>query len=125
MATKKKETEESVRVVIPKPDMQIATFRLHGSEPLAVCRFGAKARDKMMAEQREGKRAKSKVVRDPKDFEGLFAEAQYRSEEGWCGLHAACIRCASISACRIVGFKMTLAKLGLFVIADGYDRDDG
>ena len=30
-----------------------------------------------------------------------------------------------ISACRLVGFKMTLAKLSTFVEADGYDKQDG
>jgi hypothetical protein len=30
-----------------------------------------------------------------------------------------------ISACRLVGFKMTLAKLSVFVVADTFDRVDG
>jgi hypothetical protein len=30
-----------------------------------------------------------------------------------------------ISACRLVGFKMTLAKLSTFVEADGFDLQDG
>jgi hypothetical protein len=30
-----------------------------------------------------------------------------------------------ISACRLVGFKMTLAKLSVFVEADGWDQQDG
>jgi hypothetical protein len=30
-----------------------------------------------------------------------------------------------ISACRTVGFKMTLAKLSVFVEADGFDKQDG
>lgn len=30
-----------------------------------------------------------------------------------------------ISACRLVGFKMTVAKLSVFVEADGLDADDG
>jgi hypothetical protein len=30
-----------------------------------------------------------------------------------------------ISACRLVGFKMTLAKMSIFVEADGFDADDG
>jgi len=120
-----KKDEASVRVTIPAPDMREAQFRFVGSEPLACCRFGAKARAKMIADQQAGRTAKSKIIRDPKDFEALFREAQYRSDEGWCGIHAACLRCAAISACRIVGFKMTLAKLGLFVIADGCDGLDG
>jgi hypothetical protein len=30
-----------------------------------------------------------------------------------------------ISACRLVGFAMTLAKLSIFIEADGYDKDEG
>jgi hypothetical protein len=30
-----------------------------------------------------------------------------------------------ISACRTVGFKMTVAKLSVFVLPDGFDKDDG
>lgn len=29
-----------------------------------------------------------------------------------------------ISACRLVGYKMTLAKLSIFIVADGWDRDE-
>jgi hypothetical protein len=47
------------------------------------------------------------------------------STQGWCGVPAGAFRQAMISACRLVGFKMTLAKLSLFVIADGIDKVDG
>jgi hypothetical protein len=45
--------------------------------------------------------------------------------EGWEGVNAASFRAAMISACRLVGFKMTLAKLSTFVEADGWDQQDG
>ena len=47
------------------------------------------------------------------------------STEGWRGIPAGAFRQAMISACRLVGFKMTLAKLSVFVHADGFDRIDG
>ncbi len=47
------------------------------------------------------------------------------SQKGWRGIPASCFRQACISACRLVGFKMTLAKLALFVEADGIDADEG
>jgi hypothetical protein len=40
-------------------------------------------------------------------------------------MHAAAMRNAMISACRLVGFKMTIAKLSVFVEADGIDERDG
>jgi len=38
---------------------------------------------------------------------------------------AATIRNAAISACRLVGFKMTLGRLSLFTEADGISASDG
>ena len=46
------------------------------------------------------------------------------AREGWLGINASAFRNAAISACRVCGFKMTIAKLSLFIIADGYDRVD-
>ena len=45
--------------------------------------------------------------------------------EGWDGIPAPAFRNACISACRLVGFAMTLAKLSIFVEADGWDADEG
>ena len=53
-----------------------------------------------------------------------FNEARYISREGWDGFNAASVRNALISACRLVGFKMTLAKMSLFVEADGWDEKE-
>lgn len=121
----KAKAEKTTRVMITAPDLRTIQFILPGTSHLCVCRFGAKAMTEMMETQAAGSTAKSKKIRKPKDFKGLFQEAQYRSKEGWCGVHAACIRCAAISACRLVGYKMTLAKLSIFTVADGYDKDDG
>ena len=45
------------------------------------------------------------------------------AQGGWPdGIPAAAFRNAMISACRLVGFKMTLAKLSVFVISDGWDK---
>ena len=54
-----------------------------------------------------------------------YEQAKHVSEEGWIGIPAPSFRNAMISACRIVGFKMTLAKLSVFVLPDGFDADDG
>ncbi|RPH38322.1 hypothetical protein EHM92_00125 [bacterium] len=68
-----------------------------------------------------GKAASSRKNREAKATDDLFQEARYISKEGWDGFNASAIRNAMISACRLVGFKMTLAKLSIFVEADGYD----
>jgi hypothetical protein len=72
----------------------------------------------------EGKSASSKRKRDPQSTDQLFQEARYISEEGWDGFHAGSIRAAMISACRLVDFKMTLAKLSIFVKQNGRDAQE-
>jgi hypothetical protein len=86
-------------------------------------RFSKKA--ELMAKMAEGKSAGSKKVRDARDYDREAEEARYRSAENWEGMNAAAFRAAMISACRLVGFKMTLAKLSTFIEADGYDKNDG
>jgi len=78
----------------------------------------------MKQKMETGKAAGSKKNREAKSTDETFEQARYRSEEGWDGFHAGSVRNAMISACRLVGFKMTLAKLSLFVEADGWDRDE-
>ncbi|MFW6342879.1 MAG: hypothetical protein ACOC00_07655 [Halothiobacillaceae bacterium] len=78
-----------------------------------------------METQAAGSTAKSKKKREARDFEADFHAAQHISEEGWVGIPAPAFRAALISACRLVGFQMTKAKLSIFVVADGIDADDG
>lgn len=116
---------------IPPPKVEVVSFRLLGGEKnggsaLGICRFSAKAQEAMEAAQRAGGTTRTKRNRPPKDFEQLFKEAAYISPEGWFGLHAAALRNAMISACRVVDFKMTHMKIsGLRVLEDGRDRFDG
>ena len=109
--------------VISAPKFGITDFFIEGTAPLVVERFSKKA--ELMAKMAEGKSAGSKKNRDARDYEKEAEEARYRSAEGWEGMNAAAFRAAMISACRLVGFKMTLAKLSTFVEADGFDKSDG
>lgn len=109
-------------VTITPPNIQTAVFKIVGTAPLVVHRFSAKAK-KMMSDKMEAGSVSNKgKKREACDFEAAFNAARYVSGEGWDGFNCAGIRCALISACRLVGFKMTLAKLSLFVIADGRDK---
>jgi hypothetical protein len=112
-------------VVISAPRMQAAEFEIVGTAPLVVNRFSHKAAEAMRAAQVAGSQAKSKKKREPKDFEALYEAAKYKSTDGWCGINAAVFRNALIGACRLVNYKMTHAKLSIFVVADGYDAIDG
>ena len=119
MDMKVKETS----VVISAPRFATVEILLQGTAPLVVARFSKKA--ELMAKMAEGGASKNKKVRNARDYDKEAEDARYRSNENWEGVNAAAFRAGMISACRLVGFKMTLAKLSTFVEADGYDVQDG
>lgn len=111
-------------VNIKPPNFRSATFSIRGMAPLVIHRFSSKTKQQMKEKMETGKAASSRRNRDPQDTDELFNNSRYVSKKGWDGFHAAAIRNAMISACRLVGFKMTLAKLSLFVEADGWDEKE-
>ena len=82
----------------------------------------AKAKGMMLDKMKEGSTAKKGKKREPLDEKATFNASRYIAKAGWDGFNVASVRCAVISACRLVGFKMTLAKLSVFVVADGVDE---
>ena len=112
-------------ITIPAPNFKVATFWIRGTSPLVGNKFSKRALDDMRQKQEAGHASKKGEKRDAKDFQRAYQEATHRSAEGWAGIPAAAFRNAMISACRVCGFAMTRAKLSVFVIADGYDPDDG
>lgn len=121
MSTK---TNSSINVAIRPPNFGTAEFMIIGESPLVIHRFSSKTKNQMKEKMETGKAASSRKNREAKDTDVLFNEARYVSSKGWDGFHAAALRCAMISACRLVGFKMTLAKLSLFTVADGWDMTE-
>lgn len=109
-------------ITITPPNFQTIKLAVKGSAPLLQLRFSAKA--EMLAKHQEGGAARSKRNRVAKDVDALFKNALHISSEGWYGIPCAAFRNAAISACRIVGYKMTLAKMAIFVEADGYEKED-
>lgn len=120
---KKQQADE--QITIKAPAMRIAKFKLRGTAPYVQNAFPEKARELMRSKQAAGSVAKKGSKREAKDFNLCYEQAQHVSREGWNGIPASAFRAALISACRLVGFKMTLAKLSVTVIADGFDRLDG
>ncbi len=112
-------------VIISRPNFKGAVFDLRGTAPYVGNKMSARSREKMRAAQEAGQQARSKKKREPKVFEGLHLEACHVSEEGWFGIPASAFRAALIDTCRLVGFHMTKAKMTVFVVADGLDREDG
>lgn len=109
--------------VISPPKFGVVDFIIEGTAPLVVERFSKKG--ELMMKMAEGQSAKNKKERSARDYDKECEDARYRSSERWEGMNAAAYRAAMISACRLVGFKMTLAKLSAFIEADGFDVNDG
>jgi len=113
------------RVVIRPSNMRTAEFTIVGTAPYVQCRFPQKAQEQIRATQAAGSQAKSKKVREAKDFKAAYENSKHLMENGECGIPASAFRNAMISACRLIQFKMTLAKLSVFVDGDGIDVADG
>ncbi len=110
-------------VSISPPNMDCVQVHIVGTSPYMQAKFSKKA--EIMAKMQEGSTARSKKTRAARDYDADCKGAMYMASEGWNGIPASAFRKAMISACRLVGFKMTLAKLAVFVEADGLDADEG
>lgn len=115
-------TPEDIKIAPPK--LRTAKVTIVGISPYVQHAFSEKARVQMEEKQKSGQQARGKKVREPKNFEAVYRAAQHRAKQGWLGIPCPAFRNAAISACRLVGFKMTHAKLSLFIEADGIDVVD-
>ena len=116
--------EKKEQIKIKPLRQKVIALKITGNAPYCQMRFSVKAREKMRATQEAGSQGKSKKEREARDFEQNFKDAQYLFADGEHGMPANSFRQAMISACRVVGYKMTLAKLSLFIVADGPDALD-
>lgn len=111
-------------VQIAAPNMQVAAFKIRGTTPYVQNKFSGKGRDMMKAAQEAGSVGKKGKKREPKDFKKCFEAAMYVGPKGEHGIPCGAFRRALVSACRTVGFTMTHAKIGLFIMEDFYDESD-
>jgi hypothetical protein len=115
-----------VEAITIKPlNFEVMKLRLIGTAPYMQARFSAKAMQAMKDKMEAGSTAKKGAKREARNFEDDFLQAQHISEEGWNGIPAGAFRNACIDVCRMVNFKMTHAKMSIFVECDGYDKIDG
>ena len=112
-------------VTITPPNFQKIKLTLEGTAPLMQARFSAKAMQAMMSKMVAGSTANKGNKKDARDFGDDFKQAMHVSTDGWIGVPASAIRNACIDVCRMVGFKMTHAKMSVFVECDGFDKVDG
>lgn len=114
----KKQSEVDVKISPPK--FATLEFTIEGTAPLVQARFSKKL--ELMSKYAE--QSKGKKKRESRDYDADFHDSYYKCED-WVGVNAASFRAAMIRACSLVNFKMTLAKLSIFVQADGFDNGEG
>jgi len=120
----KKESEKAG--TITKPRIETAVFLITGTGSLVINKFSQKAKEMMMKKQAEGGQGtKRGGTREKKDFQALFEGARHRLSDGGDGIPVMAFKNALVRACSIVNFKMTHAKMGLWVDGDGLDVDEG
>jgi hypothetical protein len=111
---------KDLELKISPPKFANLAITIEGTSPLVQSRFSKK----LELMQKYSEQSKGKKKREARDYDADFNESYYRCE-GWMGVNASSFRAAMIRACTLVNFKMTLAKLSIFVRADGFDEREG
>jgi len=114
---------KTVNVEVTAPKFRNVSFRIEGSAPLVINHFSQKAQQQIHGAQEAGSTGKKNKGRTPKDFKKNYEQACYKND-GWYGIPAGAFRNAMVSACKLVGYTMTRAKLSVFIEADGFDEQD-
>lgn len=112
-------------VTIAPLNMKHVALRIVGTAPYMQARFSAKSMEMMRAKHEAGSTARKGKAKEARDFAEDCRQAMHLDAQGRVGIPAGAFRAACISACRLVGFKMTMAKLSIFVEADTSDLVDG
>jgi len=113
-------------IQITAPNIQAIKLRIVGTSPYMQARLSAKAQGILTTKfKTEEQAVKKRAPRKARNFQEDFEGAKHLSTDGWIGIPSSGLRNAMISACRLVGFEMTRAKLAIFVAAEGADRLDG
>lgn len=110
------------KINIKAPNFQTIEIEIEGTSPYVQNRFSNKVENELKEKMKAGSTTRSKKERTARDFDQDCINAQYISAENWHGMPAAAFRNACIDVCRMVGFKMTHAKMSIFIEADGYDK---
>lgn len=117
------EGKPRVQITVKAPNFQTINVLIEGISPLVQNRFSEKAQQQIRDTQEAGSTGKKNKVRDPKDFQAAYKNAMHVSRDGWYGIPCAAFRRGMVAACRTVGFAMSVAKLALFIEADGIGLD--
>ncbi len=121
-----KAAKQARQLVIQAPNMETVILHIRGTTPYVQNKFSGRIQQEIADKQAEGsKLAKAGKAKKPKDFKRLYKECQHiEREKGWNGIPAKAFRDAMIDACRLVDFKMVMAKITIWVEAEGYSHEN-
>lgn len=123
------EAKKVERISIPAPKMRTVIITIKGTSPLLQCAFPQKAQNEIREKHSLGDigTQNKRKRKDPRDFIAEYEGSMHHAigKKGVVGVPCSAFRSAMISACRIVGFMMTKAKLSVFVPPVEYDSVDG
>jgi len=110
---------------ISPPNLQTEGFHIVGTTPMLHSRFGELSLGKMRNDMALGTTEKKKAnkVKPPRNFDAQFEESSHKMEGGGWGIPCSAFRAAMIRACSLTDVAMTVAKMSLFVQADGRGLD--
>jgi len=109
---------------IKRLNEKTASFILMGTTVYVQNKFSSKARQQLHDAHAAGSTAKSKNKKEVKDFQAMYEASIHRDEDGRTGIPVIALRRAIIRACKLAGYVMADAKVGIFVEPDGFDPDD-
>jgi hypothetical protein len=113
-------------VTIKAPNILRTTIEVEGTSPYVQNKFPKTSVDALMVDMATPKaQRRTKAQRPTRDYDAEFARCQHVALEGWRGIPCPAFRAAMIAACRTIGLAMTTAKMSVFVLPDGIDREDG
>lgn len=122
---KKKPAPTEINLRIKPIRLGTLSCEVVGTAPLVVNRFSNKAQQQIAKTQAEGAQAKGKKLREPKDFQQCFLNAQYYLPDGRPGVPCMTFKHAIVTACSTQSFFKSHMKLAVpFIEADGFDVTD-
>ena len=112
-------------VTISPPNLKTEVYSIVGTVPMLHSRFGEVALEGMRRPMELGtiEARKAKKVRSPRNFDLQFEESQHKMKGGGWGIPCSAFRAAMIRACSLTDVPMTMARMSLFVEADGFGVD--
>jgi hypothetical protein len=115
----------ATKIIITPPKLATATVTIIGKAPYLQNRFSSDNRDKMMEAQKAGSAAKkTRKAKAPKDFEKVYRGSMHVSQDGWHGIPCTALRNAMIDACRLTEMDMVRAKMCIFIVEQGLDKEN-